>query len=138
MDMVLASLAGLGHFILYFVVGILMLVIFKILYAMVTPHNEWDLIKNDKNTTAAVAFSGAIVGFGIALAGAAKNSVSLLDFTLWGVIALAAQILAFAIVRFLFMPKISDRIRNNEMAAGIVLAGVSIAVGLINGACMTY
>lgn len=138
MDMIQASLAGVGHFALYFVVGILMLIVFKILYAMVTPHHEWDLIKNEKSTTAAVAFTGAIIGFGIALSGAAKNSVSLLDFTLWGVIALIAQILAFAIVRFLFMPKISERITNNEMSAGIVLGGVSIAVGLINGACMTY
>jgi putative membrane protein len=138
MESVIQSLSGSIHFLLYFVVSIVMLAIFKILYSKVTPHKEWELIRDDKNTTAAVAYVGAIIGFAIALSSAAKYSVSLLDFTLWGLIALAAQLIAFALVKHLFIPDISERIRANEMPSGIILGGVSIAVGLLNGACMTY
>jgi putative membrane protein len=36
------------------------------------------------------------------------------------------------------MPKIAERIEQNEVSAGIMLAALSIAVGLLNAACMTY
>lgn len=79
-----------------------------------------------------------MVGFAIALGGAVSNSQSLVDFAVWGVVAIIAQALAFGILRFTFMPKIAERINNDEISAGIMLAAVSIAVGLINAACMTY
>lgn len=138
MDMVLESLAGLANFALYFGLSIVLLFVFKIVYAFVTPHDEWKLVKEDKNVSAAVGFGGAIIGFSLALAGAASNSSSLIDFAIWGLVALIAQTLAFAILRFTFMPKIAERIVNNEVSAGTMLAAVSVAVGVLNAACMTY
>ncbi len=138
MDMVLESLGGLSNFALYFGLSIVLLFVFKIVYAFVTPHDEWKLVKDDQNVAAAVGFGGAIVGFSLALAGAATNSASLVDFAIWGLVALIAQSLAFAILRFTFMPKIAERIVNNEVSAGIMLAAVSIGVGVLNAACMTY
>lgn len=138
MDTVQVSLVGLGNFALYFAISLALLVVFKYLYALVTPHDEWKLIKDDKNVAAAIAFVGAIVGLALALASAATNSVSLIDFCIWGVVALIAQTVAFAIVRFVFMPKIVQRINDNEVSAGIILGGLSVAVGLLNAACMTY
>ena len=78
------------------------------------------------------------LGFSLALASAASNSVSLIDFAIWGFVALIAQSIAFLIVRFIFMPKVVERIKQNEMSAGIMLGGTSVAVGLLNAACMTY
>lgn len=138
MESVTNLLAGLGSFAIYFFISLLMLVVFKWVYAFVTPHDEWQLVKEEQNTAAAIGLMGAVVGFAIALAGAISNSIALLDFVVWGVVALIAQILAFFIVRFVFMPKIVQRIINNEVTAGIILAGMSIAVGLLNAACMTY
>lgn len=138
MEHIYASIAGLGHFAAYFGLSILLLFAFKIVYAFVTPHDEWKLVKDDHNTAAAVGFGGAIVGFCIALAGAVSNSEFLVDFVIWGVVALFAQTLAFALLRFTFMPKIAERIDNKEVSAGIMLAAVSIGVGLLNAACMTY
>jgi putative membrane protein len=126
------------HFSSYFGISLLFLVIFKYLYKFITPHDEWKLIKEEKNTAAAIGFGGAIVGFAIALGGAASNSVSLVDFATWGAVALVAQSMAFALVRFGFMSRISHRIDANEISAGIMLAATSIAVGLLNAACMTY
>jgi putative membrane protein len=138
MDRVLESITGLGNFALYFGVSILLLFIFKIVYAFVTPHDEWKLVKEEKNLAAAIGFGGAMVGFSLALASAATNSASLVDFVIWGIVAIIAQTLAFSLLRFTFMPKIAERINDNEISAGTMLAAVSIAVGLLNAACMTY
>ena len=138
MDMVLESISGLANFALYFGISIVLLFVFKVAYAFVTPHDEWALVKDDQNVAAAVGFGGAIVGFALALAGAVSNSESLVDFVIWGLVALIAQCFAFALLRFTFMPKIAERIVNKEISAGVMLATMSIAVGVLNAACMTY
>lgn len=126
------------HFGAYFGLSIFFIVVFKFCYAAVTPHDEWKLIKEQKNVAAAIGFGGAVVGFAIALSGAATNSVSLVDFITWGAVALVAQIFAFLLVRFGFMPRIVERIESNEISAGVMLAATNIAVGLLNAACMSY
>jgi putative membrane protein len=134
MDMIRESLLGFTSFALHFAVAIALLLVFKFIYALVTPHDEWKLVRDEQNVAAATGFIGAVIGFALALASAAANSVSLVDFAIWGGIALVAQILAFAMVRLLFMPQLVERINNNEVSAGIVLGGTSIAVGLLNAA----
>lgn len=126
------------QFVIYFGGSLVALIIFKFIYTAITPHDEWQLIKQDKNVAAAIGFGGGILGFAIALSGVISNSVSLVDFATWALIALIAQALAFALVRFMFMPAIVKRIEEGEVSAGIVLAAVSIAFGLLNAACMTY
>ena len=138
MDTIMQSLAGLDNFALHFGLSIVFLFIFKLVYALVTPHDEWKLVKEEKNVAAAIGFGGAIIGFAIALGSAASNSVAVIDFAIWALVAVIAQSLAFAILRFSFMPKIAERINNNEVSAGVMLASMSIAVGLLNAACMTY
>jgi putative membrane protein len=138
METILNSISGLGHFVAYFAVSIVLLFVFKIVYAFVTPHDEWKLVKQEKNLAAAIGFGGAIIGFALALSSAVANSASLLDFIVWGVVAIVAQVVAFLLLRFTFMPKIAERIINNEISAGTILAAISIAVGLLNAACMTY
>jgi len=138
MEAIQASLLGLVDFSSYFAVSIILLLAFKVVYTLITPQDEWKLVKEEQNTAAAIGFMGAVIGFSLALASAASNSESLIDFVVWGIVALVAQTIAFAIVRFIFMPKIVQRINDNEVSAGIVLGGTSIAVGLLNAACMTY
>lgn len=138
MEQILVSLGGLSAFAIYFALSLVLLLAFKYIYTFITPHDEWKLVKEDKNSAAAIGLVGALIGFSLALGSAASNSVSIIDFIIWGVVALIAQTIAFAIVRFLLMPKIIERINANEIAAGIILGGVSVAVGLLNAACMTY
>ena len=138
MEALITSLSGLGPFLLYFSLSILMLLLFKWVYVLVTPYDEWKLIKEEQNLAAAIALVGAFVGFSLAVASAAANSVSLLDFAVWGLIALVAQLLAFVLVRLVFLPKITARINDGQVSAGAVVGGLSVAVGLLNAACMTY
>ena len=131
-------LPAVGSFAIYFLVALAFLAIFKFIYALVTPHDEWKLIKEEKSTAAAIAFGGAILGFSLAISGAISNSVSIIDFVIWAVIATLAQIVAFGLVRFVYMPKIVERIHDGEVSAGIMVAVTSVAIGLLNAACMTY
>ncbi|KMV29802.1 DUF350 domain-containing protein [Photobacterium swingsii] len=138
MDVFSQSLAGLGAFLLYFSLSLVFLMLFKFVYVRFTPYDEWKLVKEDQNTAAAIALSGSVLGYSLAIAGAASNSVNLIDFAIWGLVALAAQLVAFVIVRFGFMPKIVERIEAGEIPAGILMAATSVSVGLLNAACMTY
>ena len=138
MEIVMESLTGVVSFALYFGLSLVALLVFKLLYTRITPHNELKLIKDDKNTAAAWAFGGAILGFSIAHSGAASNSAGLVDFIVWAIVGLLAQLLAFAIIRFGFMPKIVERIEQDEVPAGVIVCFVSVPIGLLNAACMSY
>ncbi|MGF1724348.1 DUF350 domain-containing protein [Photobacterium nomapromontoriensis] len=138
MEVLTNSLAGLGAFLLYFSLSLVFLLLFKFVYVRFTPHDEWKLVKEEQNIAAAIGLSGSIIGYCLAIASAASNSVNLIDFAIWGVIALLAQLVAFAIMRFGFMPNIVKRIEAGEIPAGIIMAATAIAVGLLNAACMTY
>ncbi|SFL92543.1 DUF350 domain-containing protein [Marinobacter zhejiangensis] len=131
------SLAGISDFLLAFGTSLLLLLVFKWVYPLVTPHKEWQLVREERNTAAAIAFTGAILGFSIALSGAAAFSGSFLDFLVWATIALVAQIVAYAIV-WLMIPGLSKRLVEREISAGVLAGGTAVAVGLLNAACMSY
>lgn len=120
----------------YFFTGIVMLMAFLIIYSRITPYDEWRLIKAN-NEAAAIGFSGASIGYVTPLASAAINSVSLIDYLIWGGVALVAQLFIFFVV-FLAIPHLGQRIENNEKAAGIFLCAASICGGILNAACMSY
>ncbi len=128
-------LSGLPAFLAFFATAAVLSIFFVLIYTRVTRHNELALIK--KNVpAAAIAFSGSLIGFALPLASAINNSADLLDMILWGIVALVVQLVAYVVVR-LFMPRVSQRIEDGEMAAGIWLAAASLAAGILNAASMT-
>lgn len=131
-----ASLAGLPAFLSYFGVAIALLVAFCAIYVQLTPHREFALIRQNKSA-AALAFGGSLLGFCLPLHAAITNSVSLIDCAIWGGIALVVQLLAFFVLR-MFMRDLSERIAANETAVGGFVAAVSLGVGLLNAASMSY
>lgn len=134
--MITESIAGLDNFALYFVITLVSLMLFKFAYTAITPHNEWALVRQN-NQAAAWAFAGALLGYALALGSAAEHSINVVDFAVWAVVAFVAQLLAFVVIR-VFLPNVSERIRNDEQAAGIMVAAFSLAIGVLNGACMSY
>lgn len=129
------NLADLQDFLAFFVVAVILTIIFVGVYSTVTRHNEIKLIK-EKSTAAAIAFSGSLIGFAMPLASAMMNSVTILEMVVWGIIALIVQIVVYLLVR-LPMPRISERITANEVAAGIWLGATSLVGGILNAASMT-
>lgn len=137
MELMATFLNGLQAFSLYLLISLTFLLAFKLVYPLVTPQNEWQLIKSG-NIAAAIAFGGSILGFSLALASAANHSVNLLDFAKWGAVALLAQCIAFVLVRFFTLRDIQKRLENNDIAAGVVMGLTSVSVGVLNAACMSY
>jgi putative membrane protein len=128
-------LASLSEFLIFFVVAALLTIVFVLIYTRVTRHNELALIK--KNSTAAtIAFSGSLIGFALPLASTMISSDTVIELVLWGVVALIVQVLVYLLIR-LPMPRISERIEADEVAAGIWLGACSMVAGILNAASMT-
>lgn len=127
---------GATAFIIAFAAAVAFFVAFKFIYQLVTPYHESSLIRQG-NTAAAVSLGGALIGFVLPLASALSQTVSLMEFAAWAVLAGVIQIVAFIVVSRLVYRGLAARIEAGELAAGIYLASISIGVGLLNAACMT-
>jgi len=136
MTEVLQSFAGFDDFLIYLVVALALLVAFIAIYIRVTPYHEVQLIR-EGNMAASFALSGSLLGFIVPLAAAIQHSVSLIDMAIWGVIALLVQIGAFVAVKLL-IPSITHDIPAGNGAQGFFLGSLSLGVGLLSAACMSY
>ena len=110
--------------------------LFMIAYLWITPYNELKLIK-DGNIAAAISLSGAVLGFTFPLAAAILQSAHPWDMMLWALIAAGVQLLVYVAVRYSLL-NVTRRIKEGQVATGIVLCAVSISAGILNAACMTY
>ncbi|WP_299070375.1 DUF350 domain-containing protein [Accumulibacter sp.] len=129
-------LTMLPAFLAYFAVAIALLALFLLVYLNVTPYHEVALIRGG-NSAAAVSLSGALLGFAMPVANVIAHSDTLLDLASWGAIAGVIQILAYLVAR-LALPQLDQDIPAGKTAPAIFLAVLSLSVGLINAACMTY
>ena len=136
MRQVFDSFAGFDDFLVYLAVSLAFLTAFAALYIRVTPYREIQLIR-EGNMAAAFSLSGSILGFVIPLASAVEHSVSLVDMAIWAAIAMAVQILAYVVVKLL-IPTIAADIAAGKNAQGFFLGSLSLAVGILNAACMSY
>jgi putative membrane protein len=134
--MLTQSLAGLPSFLFYFATAIGLLLLFLAAYILITPYREIALIR-EGNAAAAASLSGAILGFVLPLASAITHSVGLLDMAAWGLIALVIQLLAYGVGRLL-LPDLARAIPAGQVATGVFLGALSLAIGILNAACMTY
>ena len=130
------SFATFDDFLAYLAVSIALLGVFVAIYIRVTPYREIALIR-EGNMAAAFSLSGSVLGFVVPLAAAVRHSVSLGDMAFWGLIAMVVQIGAFVVVKLL-IPSVTQDIPAGKQAQGFFLGCVSLGVGLLNAACMSY
>lgn len=134
--MLTQSLAGLPAFLSYFAAAIGLLALFLLIYVFMTPYREITLIRQG-NTAAAASLSGAILGFVLPLASAIAHSVGLADMAIWGLVALIIQLLVYLAARLL-LPDLARDVPAGKVATGVFLGALSLAIGMLNAACMTY
>ncbi|WP_442753308.1 DUF350 domain-containing protein [Methylocystis sp. JAN1] len=128
--------SGLVAFAVYFAGAIGFCAAYCIVYTRVTRHDEFSLIVNQQSASASVAFGGSLLGFAVALAGAIHHTGSVPEFVIWGLVALATQIVAYGLARLAY-PGLSRAIDENVLAAAIWVAAVSVSAGLLSAACMS-
>lgn len=127
------------NFLTFFFTAIALVVLFLYLYAVVTPYDDYKLIFEEKNIAAALGFSGAIIGVSIPLYSALENSVSYFDFVIWGFVAIAIQLIfAFFVTRIKGKYSFNEKISNGVIPVGILMAFLSISIGLLNAGSMSY
>ena len=126
-------------FISFFFTAVALVVAFLYLYAIVTPYDDYKLIFEDNNIAAALGFGGAIIGVSIPLYSALVNSVSYTDFVIWGVIAILIQLIfAFIVTRITGKYSLESKISQGVVPVGILMAFLSISIGLLNAGSMSY
>jgi putative membrane protein len=133
---VISSLTVLPSFFIFFAIAVGLVAIYLGLYTFATAHNEFALIRQNV-ISAAVALGFSLVGFALPLASAIVHAQNVLDCVVWGLVALAVQIVAYWGVR-LVLPNLSQRIAGGEMAAALFLGAASLSAGIVNAAAMTF
>ena len=129
-----SSLAGLPDFLIFFVLAVALVGLYLAIYTVATMHNEFALIRQNV-LSAAVSMGFSLVGFALPLSSAIVHARSVVDLVLWGLVAMAVQIVAYWLVR-LVVPNLSERIASGELSSALFLGAASVAAGIINAAAM--
>lgn len=135
-EMILQSLAGLPAFLVYFCTGLIAVVAYLFVYTRITPHNEFQLIR-DNDPAAAVALGLSLLGFVLPVVSAIAHSANVVDCLIWSAVALIVQVVVFYIVK-IPIPDLSSRIAKGDLAPAIWLGLSSLAAGALNAASMIY
>ena len=130
------SFAGFDDFLVYLAVSLAFLAIFVAIYIRLTPYRELALIR-EGNMAASFSLSGSLLGFIVPLAATVRYSVGLADMAIWAALALVVQLCAFVAVK-LVVPNLAHDIQAGRTAQGFFLGAVSLGVGLLNAACLSY
>ena len=126
-------------FISFFLTAIVLIIAFLYLYAIVTPYDDYKLIFEDNNIAASLGFGGAIIGVSIPLYSALVNSGSYTDFVIWGAIAILIQLIfALIVTRITGKYSLEAKISQGVVPVGILMAFLSISIGLLNAGSMSY
>ncbi|MEZ5999804.1 DUF350 domain-containing protein [Hyphomonas sp.] len=106
-----------------------MLVVSSTIYVLLTPWKEFAEVRRG-NTAAGFALGGAIAGLALPMSSALASSITLIDFAIWGIVALLLQLIVYRLVDLLLggLPK---RIEGDELGAAAVLVSAKLASALI-------
>jgi putative membrane protein len=131
LDLFLSTVSYIGLAVVLLFIGI-------VLFEITTKNKEFELIKNG-NKAAVYAFGGRILGLAIVLYSSISNSVNIVDMVVWGSIAIVIQIIVFYLAELL-TPKfnITKAIDDDNQAVGLFLLFLSVSIGLIIAASLTY
>lgn len=116
----------------YLVTALVLLSAFVWIYVRCTPYREFALIAQNNNA-AAIALSGAVLGFTLPLVSSIYYTQSLQEMTLWALATCLVQLSVFMVLR-----KQAPEIEAGHTAPAILLATVSLAVGMLNAVCISH
>jgi putative membrane protein len=130
------GLTNLISYAKYFGTDLALLIVAGFIYVKFTPANEVAEIRKG-NAAAAVALAGAMLGFAMVLYSATTHSYGVVDTALWAMMALVVQIVAMEIITHVFHDDWKGEIESGDLGHGIILGAFSLAVGILNAACLT-
>lgn len=139
MNMELITLEAVLSFLAHFGVGILLMALGLTVFAFTTKFSEVKLIK-EGNIAVALKLWGKAIGLGIVIYTVWAGSVNLLDAFIWGLVGIATQVIAYWIVEYGLTPNtnLAEEVEKGNLAVGLSLFSISIVVGLLVAASLTY
>ncbi|HTK33761.1 MAG TPA: DUF350 domain-containing protein [Caulobacteraceae bacterium] len=111
-----------------------MLVFGTVVYSLLTPYKEVQLVR-DGNAAAAISLGGVVIGLAAPLAVSLSASPSVIEIVIWGLATTAVQLLVFRITD-LFLAGLPGRIEEGETAAAALLTAARLASALILAAAV--
>jgi putative membrane protein len=124
-----AFLTGFPTFIIQLGMAIAMFAGSLVVYVLMTPHKELQLIRAG-NPSASLAFAGVVVGLAIPLGSCLAHAFGAVDLLIWGVLILLIQILAFRFTDMI-LHELPRRIVEGDVAAAVFLMSIKIGLALI-------
>jgi putative membrane protein len=103
-------------------------------YMRLTPFQEASLIRQG-NVAAGVVAMGTLIALSLPIAATLASSYVLLDIIIWGLVALIIQLLAFVLVVRL-VRDLPAMIEAGNVAAGLLVIGIQIAIAILNAGAM--
>ena len=125
-------MSGILPFVSYLATAFILLAAFIFIYVHVTPYKEFALI-GQGNSAAAIALSGAVLGFTFPLVSSIYYTQSLLEMVIWSGITCLVQLLVFILIR-----RYAKHIEEGTIAPAIIVATLSISVGLLNAVSISH
>lgn len=125
---------GLPVLVAHFAVTLALLGVGVACYNALTPFHERELVRSG-NTAAGIVLGGNFVALAIPLAATLATSLVTLDILIWGLVALAVQLVAFVAAARL-IPGLREMIEGGNTAAAAMLVGIQVAVALLNAGAM--
>ena len=119
----------------YLASGLAMLAGFFFIYTKFTPYDELQLIRKG-NRAAARSLGGALIGFCLTLASSLVHNDTLAVFLARAAGGIVVQLGVYVLIAHT-IGRIDQAIIDDNEAMGTLLGGISIAVGILNAACMS-
>ncbi|MBF6987706.1 DUF350 domain-containing protein [Cupriavidus sp. IK-TO18] len=122
-------------YLIYIVTSFGLLGLFLLVYTRVTPHREFQLIR-EGNVAAALSLGGAALGFSLTLSSSIQHNATFGMFLLWALGAFAVQVVAY-LVAARALGGVGEAISNDNRGVGAVMGVISLSVGVVNAACLS-
>ncbi len=132
----LLLLKNMPSFLAWWGSGLLLILIFISIYLWITPYREMQLIRQN-NISAALHLGGVILGYALPVASCIEHGVNWVDFVLWGIVAMLAQVFIYGVVRVIFRDWVYQ-LENDNRAMALLVATIHITAGYLNAAALTY
>jgi putative membrane protein len=124
--------AAITAFLTYLGTSATLLAAFIYIYAKATPYREFRLIEHD-NAAVAITFAGAVLGFTAPLVASIYYTQSIGEMCIWAGITCLVQLVVLVALR-----RQARRIEEGHVASAVMVATVSLAVGLLNAASISH
>lgn len=131
---------GILYTLCYLSLAVIFTVIGTVLFCYSTKMSEKKEIAENGNVAAAIMLGGKMIGMALVIMSAAKYSVNLIDFSIWSGIGILLQIVSYWVVElFVFMRGgLEKKVEDGNVAVGVFLAAISIAVGMLISGAISY